>query len=94
MPISICKETLGAWFSFGIHASLSRPGLADLMVRGNISLARGMHCCPNFLVLLPVHQLYIAKNEYNDLKSHFETESSSSYYHIFFLIAFLEGTGF
>jgi len=48
MPIPVCKEILNAWFSLGIKASFSRPGLADLMVSGKISLARGIHCCPDF----------------------------------------------
>jgi hypothetical protein len=44
MPVPGCK-TLGARFSLGIHASLSRPGLADLTVCGKISLARGLQSC-------------------------------------------------
>jgi hypothetical protein len=56
-------ETVAAWFSLGTHASLSRPGLADLMVRGKISLARGIHCCPEFFLFLWSNQrLYIVKN--------------------------------
>ena len=35
--------------SLGLHASLTRPGLADLTVRGKISLARGIHRCPEFV---------------------------------------------
>jgi hypothetical protein len=50
-PVPVCKETLGAWFSLGILATLSSPGVADLMVRGKISLARGIHCCPEFFFI-------------------------------------------
>ena len=52
MPVPVCKETLGAWFSLGIHASLSRRGLADLMVRGKISLHAAFTAVPNVSVSL------------------------------------------
>ena len=58
MPVPGCKETLGARFSLGIHASFSRPGLADLTVRRNISLARGIHCCPEFISLAQPPSVY------------------------------------
>jgi hypothetical protein len=58
MPVPGCKETPGARFSLGIHASLSRPGLADLTVRGKISLARGIHCCPEFISLAQPAPVY------------------------------------
>jgi hypothetical protein len=58
MPVPECKETLGARFSFGIHASFSRPGVADLTVRGKMSLARGIHCCPEFISLAQPVSVY------------------------------------
>jgi len=32
------------------------------LARVKISLARGIHCCPIFILVLPVHLLYIGKN--------------------------------
>jgi len=52
VPVPVCKGTLSAWFSLGIHASLSRPGLADLMVRGKISLHAAFTAVPNFSIPL------------------------------------------
>ena len=63
MPVLGCKETLGAWFSLGIHVSLSRPGLAGLTVRRKISLAGGIHRYPEFFLFLwPNQGLHILKN--------------------------------